>query len=95
MPDFLDELIEERTAQNPNFPELVEAALERRRLLHELSKGRKEIGLSQTIVAARMRTSQPTVAKLERAEGDPKLSTVERYAAAVGKRVEWRLIDAS
>jgi predicted transcriptional regulator len=41
-----------------------------------------------------MRTSQPTVAKLERAEGDPKLSTVERYAAAVGKRVEWRLIDA-
>jgi predicted transcriptional regulator len=95
MSDFLTELIDERTAANPQFPELVDAALERRRLLRELGEQRKELALSQTVVAARMRTSQPTVAKLERAEGDPKLSTIERYAAAVGKRVEWRVVDAS
>jgi len=32
-PDFLDEIIEERTKENPDFPELLEAASRRRELL--------------------------------------------------------------
>ena len=38
-----------------------------------------------------MQTSQSAIARLERGELDPKLSTIERYAAAVGKKLEWRL----
>jgi len=91
--DFLDEIVRERTAKNPAFPELVEAAVRRRALLRELAARREEIGLSQTAVAARMGTSQSAVARLESAEVDAKLSTIERYAAAVGQRVEYHLAD--
>jgi predicted transcriptional regulator len=63
----------------------------RRRLLAELAEKRRELGLSQTEVAARMGTSQSTVARLEAGGGDVRLSSVERYAEAIGQTVEWRL----
>lgn len=91
--DFLDEIVDERSAQNPEFPELVAAAVRRRALLRELAAKRDLAGLSQTAVAARMGTSQSAVARLESAEVDVKLSTIERYAAAVGQRVEFHLAD--
>jgi ribosome-binding protein aMBF1 (putative translation factor) len=85
--DFLDELIEERTRTNPDFPELVEAALRTRRLLRSLAARRRELGLSQTQVAARMRTSQSALARLEAGGADPRVSTVERYAHALGEEL--------
>ena len=91
--DFLDEIVRDRTAKNAEFPQLVEAAVRRRALLRELASLREEVGLSQTAVAARMGTSQSAVARLESAEVDAKLSTIERYAAAIGQRVEFHLAE--
>jgi hypothetical protein len=42
--DFLDEIIEKRTKKNPDFPEMVEAALKRRRLARSLAHPRRELG---------------------------------------------------
>lgn len=92
--DFLDELIDERAASNPAFPGMVEAAYERRRLLRALAERREELGLSQTQVAARMGTSQSSVARLESGEADARLSTIERFSAALGVRLNWSLDDA-
>lgn len=92
--DFLDEMIAERSKANPGFPALLDAAVRRRRLLEELTAERETLGLSQTAVAARMHTSQSAVARLESAGIDARLSTVERYAAALGKKIDWALIDA-
>jgi ribosome-binding protein aMBF1 (putative translation factor) len=89
--DFVDEIIAGRTQRNPDFPELVQAALRRRELLRELAVRREQLGLSQTVVAARMGTSQSAVARLEAAETDTKLSTLERFAAALGQKIEWHL----
>jgi hypothetical protein len=75
----------------PVFPGFAEAALARRRLVRELAERRADLGLSQTVVAARMGTSQSVVARLESGEVDARLSTLERYAAALGQRIEWRL----
>jgi len=91
--DFLDEVIVQRTSDDPNFPDLVGDALRRRELLRGLAARRAELGLSQTIVAARMGTSQSSVARLEAGDADARLSTVERFAAALGQRVEWRLAE--
>jgi ribosome-binding protein aMBF1 (putative translation factor) len=91
--DFLDEVIDERTAANPAFGRLVEAAYERRRLLRALAERREQLGLSQTQVAARMGTSQSSVARLESGEADARLSTVERLSAALGMRLNWSLDD--
>lgn len=92
--DFLDEMIEERTARNPDFPGLLEAAERRRSLLHALAEKREEGKRSQTEIAALMRSSQSSVARLEGAAADAKMSTVDRYAAAIGFRVQWHLIPA-
>ena len=66
-------------------------AQERRSLAAELSARRLELGLSQTEVAARMGTSQSAVARLESGDADLRLSTLERYAAALGQRLDWKL----
>ncbi len=89
--DFLDEISDERSDRKPEFPEFVDATLRRRRLLRELARRRERLGLSQTEVAARMGTSQSAVARLEAGEIDAKFSTVERFAAALGQKVEWRV----
>lgn len=90
--DFLTEIIEESTAVDPLFPLLVEAAERRRRLLRELVERRQAQGLSQTTVAARMKTSQSAVARLE-AQDDAKESMIDRYAAAIGVEVRRELVE--
>ena len=93
--DFLDEIISEREAETPGFALMVEAALERRRLLRELAEERVELGLSQTVVAAEMGTSQSAVARIESGSADVKMSTVERYAATLGRKVQWQITSAA
>jgi DNA-binding XRE family transcriptional regulator len=92
--DFVDKIVDERTKRNARFPALVAAALDQRRLLRELAEQREANGITQTALAADMQTSQSAVARIESGQADVKLSTVARYAAAVGKRVEWQIVDA-
>src|SRR5215471_1029164 len=66
-------------------------AEERGRLVRELAEQRQAAGLSQTEVAARMGTSQSAVARLESVTADVRASTLERYAAAVGGQITWKL----
>lgn len=91
--DFLDEMIEEATKRNPEFPSLMEEARQRRALLSNLAAIRTRSRISQKTIARLLRTSQPAIARLEAGAVDPRLSTVQRYAASVGKRVEWILVD--
>ena len=91
--DFLDEVVASRTAANPAFPRLVAAAERRRDLVRQLVALRNSLGLSQTAVAARMNTSQPVVARLEAGDLDSRVSTLERYADAVGMELVLRLRD--
>jgi transcriptional regulator with XRE-family HTH domain len=68
-------------------------AAERSGLVHDLVTLRQAAGLSQTEVAARMGTSQSAVARLEAGTSDVRASTLERYAAAVGGQITWKLQD--
>jgi predicted transcriptional regulator len=72
----------------PVLPGFREIAQRRRRVIGELAGARRAAGLSQTEVAARMGTSQSVVARLETGEIDARLSTLQRYAAAVGRELE-------
>lgn len=90
--DFLDEVVAERTAQNPDFPGLVDAAVRRRELLGTLAEKRREDERSQTAVAAAMQSSQSSIARLESSASDARISTVDRYAHALGYRVQYHLI---
>jgi len=78
---------------DPVFPGFKEMAQRRKALSDELVARRRELGLSQTEVAARMGTSQSAVARLEAGSADIRLSTLERYASAVGIALDWHLED--
>ena len=73
------------------FPGFREMTRRRKDLSVALVNRRLSVGLSQTEVAARMGTSQSAVARLEAGEADIRLSTLERYAAAVGMDLDWKL----
>lgn len=73
------------------FPGFREIARDRRRLLDDLVARREELGLTQTVVGARMGTSQSAVARLEAGAADLRLSTLERYAAALDVELRYGL----
>src|SRR5580698_2231243 len=73
------------------FPGFKELSARRHVLADELVERRRVFGLSQTEVAARMGTSQSAVARLESGDADVRLSTLERYVAALGERLDWEL----
>jgi transcriptional regulator with XRE-family HTH domain len=83
--------MEERRHQ-PVFPGFREMSERRRALSDELVVRRRALGLSQTQVAARMGTSQSAVARIETGSSDVLMSTVDRYATALGRRLEWSLV---
>lgn len=56
-------------------------------LIDRLAQRRRELGLSQPEVAARMGTSQSALARLESGRADVRMSTVARYAEALGTDV--------
>jgi ribosome-binding protein aMBF1 (putative translation factor) len=88
--DALDEMIAARKKKNPEFPKLLAAPEQRRKLVRALQKAREKKGLSQTVVAAKMGTSAAVVSRLE-SGGDFQVSTLERYAAAIGVSVSWKV----
>ncbi|MDR2374222.1 MAG: helix-turn-helix domain-containing protein [Bifidobacteriaceae bacterium] len=64
------------------------------RLLVSLRDMRRAKGLTQAQVAERMGVTQPTVAQLERYDANPTLSTLRRYALAVGASTSTSVSDA-
>jgi transcriptional regulator with XRE-family HTH domain len=76
---------------DPVFPGFKQMAERRRELAEALVARRVKLGLTQTEVAARMRTSQSAVARIESGDADVRMSTLERYAAALGHELHWRL----
>jgi DNA-binding XRE family transcriptional regulator len=60
---------------------------------NEMLAARTRAGLTQEAVASRMGTSKSTVSRLESAgKHAPSLSSLKRYAEAVGCKVEIRLV---
>jgi predicted transcriptional regulator len=73
------------------FPGFREMAERRQSVSGQLLTLRRELGLTQAEVAARMGTSQSAVARFEAGDLDVRLSTIERYTAALGGKLEWRI----
>ncbi|MDY7544630.1 helix-turn-helix transcriptional regulator [Glaciimonas sp. CA11.2] len=65
-------------------------------ILDEILAARKAAGLTQAQIAERMGTKAPAVARLESAlasgKHSPSLSTLRKYATALGKRLEVHLV---
>jgi transcriptional regulator with XRE-family HTH domain len=76
------------------FPGFAEVRSDVREIVDQLAELRRERGLSQTEIAARMRTSQSAVARLEAGRDDIRVSTLRRYATALGHTVQFGVAPA-
>lgn len=89
--------LRKKLLSNPEVKAEFDALKEEFSLFDELLKARMEAGLTQAEVARRMGTKTPAVARLEAGGGNkkhsPSISTLRKYANAVGCRLEIRLVQ--
>ncbi len=57
-----------------------------------LKEMRKENGLTQSEMAKKIHTTSSVISRMENHAEDIKLSTIEKFAEALGKRVEIRIV---
>jgi transcriptional regulator with XRE-family HTH domain len=64
--------------------------------LDEVLRARARSGLTQADVAARVGTTQSAIARLESGtrKHSPSIATLQRYARAIGFRLEIRLVES-
>jgi HTH-type transcriptional regulator/antitoxin HipB len=83
----LERLIEELKAEDPAFAEGFERGYDAFRLGGMLQMAREDAGMTQQQVAERLGTHKSAISRIENHAGDLRLSTLQRYAEAVGRRL--------
>lgn len=91
--DDLDLFLEEQL-KDERFKGAYEDAAARAALLRSLTSRRSDQSISQSAVARLMGTTQSAVSDLENGSTDPRLSTLQRYARAVGCRLDVLVKDS-
>lgn len=83
-----------RALARPDVRKAYDDLAEEFAFLDEVLKARSESGLTQAEVAARIGTTQSAIARLESAEPkhSPSIATLQKYAKALGYKVELRLV---
>jgi HTH-type transcriptional regulator / antitoxin HipB len=80
-----------RTASDPEFAEGLESGYSDFRFGVLLRQAREEAGLTQEEIASRLSTKKSAISRIENHAGDIRLSTLERYAKALGKQLSVEL----
>lgn len=88
----LKKYIEKRKALDPGFAEGFDEGYENFRIGVMLKQARLDAGLTQDDIANAIGTRKTAISRLENHVQDVKLSTVEKYAKALGKHVEIRIV---
>ena len=83
-----------RALARPSVKRAYEGVAEEFDFLDEVLRARADAGLTQAEVAARVGTTQSAIARLESAgtRHSPSIATLQRYAKALGRKVQIRLV---
>ena len=82
-----------KAAKRKGFKKAYDELEEEYRLTREMLAARSKFGLTQEAVAVRMGTTKSAVSRLEAAgKHAPSLTTLKKYARAVGCRLEIKLV---
>lgn len=86
----------DKELQNPEFMQAWDALEDEFAALDALLSARKQAGMTQEEVAAKMGVSQPSLARVEASLGShrhsPSLEMLRKYASAVNCKLEIRLV---
>ena len=89
--DDLEKYIEKRKKRSPVFAAGFETGYEQFKIGVMLRAAREEAGLSQDELAGRLRTKKSAVSRIENHAEDIRLSTLEKFAEAIGKRLSLKI----
>jgi HTH-type transcriptional regulator/antitoxin HipB len=84
MMDDLDLLIEKLKAEDPEFADGFERGYEAFKIGALLKSAREQAGMTQQQVAEKLGTRKSAISRMENHAADIRLSTLQRYAEAVG-----------
>ncbi len=87
MKDDLQRYREARMKRDSEFAKGYEEGYQQFKLGVMLKIAREQAGLTQEQVAKKLRTNKSAISRIERHAKDMRLSTLHRYAKALGKRV--------
>src|SRR6476620_1593296 len=88
----LDRYTRERAARDPEFAEGFESGYAEFRIGILLREAREDAGLTQEEMARRLNTKKSAISRLENHASDIRLSTLERYARALGCQLSLDLL---
>ena len=89
--DDLEKYIEKRKKRSPIFADGFETGYEQFKIGVMLRTAREEAGLSQDELAGRLRTKKSAISRIENHAEDIRLSTLEKFAEAIGKRLSLKI----
>ena len=89
--DDLDKYIEKRKRNSPAFAESFEAGYEQFKIGVVLRTAREKAGLTQEEMAEKLSTKKSAISRIENHAEDIRLSTLERFAQAVGKKLTLKI----
>lgn len=88
----LEKYINTRKERDHGFRENFEEGYQTFKFGALLREARKQAGLTQLEVAERLHTKKSAISRIENHSEDVKLSTLERFASAVGKKIEINIV---
>ena len=88
----LKKYIAKRRATDADFAEGFDDGYQKLKLGSMLKMARKESGIIQQALAEILQTQKSAISRIENHSEYVKLSTLERFASALGKKIEIRLV---
>lgn len=85
--DDLEKYIEKRKKCSSEFAEGFEIGYQQFKIGAVLRAAREEAGLTQEELAGRLQTKKSAISRIENHAEDIRLSTLEKFAEAIGKRI--------
>jgi len=79
--------IEERKKRDPEFAKDFDKGYQDFKIGVVLRQAREEAGFTQEEIASQMNTQKSAISRIENHAQDIRLSTLDKYATAVGKRL--------
>lgn len=89
--DDLDRYIKKRSEKNPKFAEGFDVGYEQFKIGVMLKQARMDAGLTQEQIAEKMNTKKSAISRIENHAEDIRLSTLESFAAALGKHLRFEI----
>ena len=83
----LQKYIKNRKSRDPKFAKDYDSGYEQFKIGALLKQAREEAGLTQQELAARLNTKKSAISRIENHAEDIKLSTLEKFANALGKEL--------